>query len=162
MLIKNPESSRAHRQYVRPNRFNEVATLENLESYNRFSVCSRSGGNGGFAALVDRKYASLNRADEALTPANDIDSIESAVCTRSGASRDSLSASDTQERSSCSEMIESTSVYRQCATPSCADDTMTLENLESHNRFSVCSRSGGNGGFAPIVDTKFRDSEIWS
>ena len=121
MLIKNPESSRAHRQYVRPNRFNEVATLENPESHNSFSVCSRSG-----------------------------------------ASRDSLSASDTQERSSCSEMIESTSVYRQCATPSCADDTMTLENLESHNRFSVCSRSGGNGGFAPIVDTKFRDSEIWS
>ena len=53
MLIKNPESSRAHRQYVRPNRFNEVATLENLESHNRFSVCSRSGAIEDSLFMID-------------------------------------------------------------------------------------------------------------
>lgn len=55
--------------------------------------------------------------------------------------------------------IESTSVDRKCTTSNRVNEVATLENPESHNRFSVCSRSGGAGGFASSPDSQVCDPQ---
>ena len=55
-----------------------------------------------------RKGISPDGVNDAQTPRNNLDSIESVVCSRSGASGDSLSTSDTNlPQANCNKIIES-------------------------------------------------------
>ena len=55
--------------------------------------------------------------------------------------------------------IESTSVDRKCTTSNRVNEVATLENPESHNRFSVCSRSGASRDSLSVSDTQVCDPQ---
>ena len=107
------------------------------------------------SSSVYRESASPSGVPDALTPNNTLDSKKSAVCSRSGASEDSLLASGSKfARANLHKMISPSSVYSKGASPSGVPDALTLRILESRKDCRVCSRSGGNGGLAPIADTQ--------
>ncbi|HIV48920.1 MAG TPA: hypothetical protein IAA33_03655 [Candidatus Helicobacter avicola] len=87
-------------------------TLDSRESI----VCSHSRSNGGLAHIADsnlpqnlayRKDVCLERLDDAPTPSRALDSKKFLVCTRSGASGNSLATSDNKfAEQTCNKIME--------------------------------------------------------
>ena len=135
------------------------AILEFAQSQ-RVSVLDLSSFGGGVIAYKPKLESALIYTQSFClhyplnTPKSNKDSKK--LCSRSGASEDSLLASGSKfARTNLHKMISPSSVYSKGASPSGVPDALTLRILQSRKDCRVCSRSGGNGGLAPIADTQF-------
>ena len=136
------------------------AILEFAQSQ-RVSALDLSSFGGGVIAYRSKRESALIYTQSFClhytlnTQKSNKDSKKLPVCSRSGASEDSLLASGSKfARANLHKMISPSSVYSKGASPSGVPDALTLRILESRKDCRVCSRSGGNGGLAPIADTQ--------
>ncbi|WP_394958600.1 hypothetical protein [uncultured Helicobacter sp.] len=75
----------------------------------------------------------------------------------SGASGDSLSAkrfTSFAKKQNLHKIVESSLVYRQCASSKRVNEVATLNNALDSKKSAVCTRSGGVRGFAPNPDSQ--------
>ena len=144
------------------------AILEFAESQRVSALHSPAFGGGVIAYRSKRESALIYTQSFCLhytlnTQKSNKDSKKLPVCSRSGASEDSLLASGSKfARTNLHKMISPSSVYSKGANPNRVPDALTLRILESRKDCSVCSRSGGNGGLAPIADTQVLRSKTCS
>ena len=133
------------------------------------NVCSPRFNNGGARAetlrmsdnnlpqnLAYKKDVCLQHLDDALTLRILESRKDCSVCSRSGASRDSLLASGSKfARANLHTMISPSSVYRESASQNRVPDALTPNNTLDSKKSFVCSRSGASRDLLPVSGNKF-------
>ena len=142
------------------------AILEFAQSQ-RVSALDLSSFGGGVIAYRSKRESALIYTQSFClhytlnTQKSNKDSKKLPVCSRSGASEDSLLASGSKfARANLHKMISPSSVYSKGASPSGVPDALTPNNTLDSKKSAVCSRSGASEDSLLASGSKFARANL--